>query len=92
MKYYYIFTVLIIIIMSNYGVIPPWINSGIYCDDISITFKYQGDTVPTVYLFLGMFLPPFLVVRKKIIIYIIIKVSAVSDLLLDSNSLFFRGS
>ena len=51
--------------MSNYGVIPPWINSGIYCDDISITFKYQGDTVPTVYLFLGMFLPPFLVVRKK---------------------------
>ena len=61
---YKIFLVLSIIAMTNFGVIPPWFNSGIYCDDPSINFKRQGDTVPFVYLLFGMLLPPFLVVSR----------------------------
>ena len=62
MKKYYVISVLSIIAMTNYGVIPPWFNAGIYCNDTSITFKNQGDTVPTLYLFGGMFIPTFIVV------------------------------
>lgn len=61
---YKVFLVLSIIVMTNLGVIPTWSNSGIYCNDTSINFKRQGDTVPTLYLFLGMLLPPFIVVSR----------------------------
>ena len=54
--------VLGIIGLTSFGVIPPWKDGGIYCDDPSIKFRFQGDTVPTVWLFIGILIPPFLVV------------------------------
>ena len=56
------FVVLGIIGLTSFGVIPPWSQGGIYCDDPSIKFRYQGDTVPTLWLFIGILIPPFLVV------------------------------
>eukprot|EP00093_Oithona_nana_P013067 13067.XXX_630006_631277_1 [CDS] Oithona nana genome sequencing. len=50
--------VLGIIGLTGLGIIPPWPQSGIYCDDASIRFKYQGDSVPTLYLILGLLIPP----------------------------------
>jgi len=47
---------------TAYGIIPPWAHGGIYCDDPSIKFRFQGDTVPTVWLFVGLLIPPFLVI------------------------------
>ena len=58
------FVVLGIIGLTGLGIIPPWPQSGIYCDDASIRFKYQGDSVPTLYLILGLLIPPLCLVRK----------------------------
>ena len=58
--------VLGIIGLTAYGVIPPWSDGGIYCDDPSINFKFQGDTVPTLWLFIGLLIPPLLVVSMYI--------------------------
>ena len=58
----HIFAVLGIVGCTAYGIIPPWSHGGIYCDDPSIKFRFQGDTVPTVWLFVGLLIPPFLVV------------------------------
>ena len=52
--------------LTAFGVIPPWSDSGIYCDDPSINFKFQGDTVPTLWLFIGLLIPPLLVVSMSI--------------------------
>ena len=59
MKY---FAVVGIICLTGLGIIPPWSYSGIYCDDTSISFKYQGDSVPTLYLILGILIPPLILV------------------------------
>lgn len=56
------FAALAIIGLTVFGYIPPWSYGGIYCGDSSIAFKYQGDSVTTVELFLGLLLPPFIVV------------------------------
>jgi len=48
--------------LTAFGVIPPWSDGGIYCDDPSINFKFQGDTVPTIWLFIGLLIPPLLVI------------------------------
>jgi hypothetical protein len=58
--------VLGIIGLTAFGVIPPWSDGGIYCDDPSINFKFQGDTVPTLWLFIGLLIPPLLVVSMSI--------------------------
>ena len=55
-------SVLTIICLTVFGYIPPWSYSGIYCDDTSITFRYNGDSVTTVVLFVGLLIPSFLVV------------------------------
>ena len=52
--------------LTAFGVIPPWSDGGIYCDDPSINFKFQGDTVPTLWLFIGLLIPPLLVVSMSI--------------------------
>ena len=52
--------------LTAFGVIPPWSDGGIYCDDPSINFKFQGDTVPTIWLFIGLLIPPLLVVSMSI--------------------------
>ena len=52
--------------LTAFGVIPPWSDGGIYCDDPSINFKFQGDSVPTLWLFIGLLIPPLLVVSMSI--------------------------
>ena len=67
------FVVLGICALTGLGIIPPWQESGIYCDDASIRFKYQGDSVPTLYLILGCLIPPLCLVRKTIYNYLQIR-------------------
>ena len=59
--------VLTILGIQVFGYVPPWPHSGIYCDDPSISYKYQGDTVSTAYLFLGILLPSIVVVSEFIL-------------------------
>ena len=56
--------VLGIIGLTSFGVIPPWKDGGIYCDDPSIRFQFKGDTVPTIWLFIGILVPSLVVVSK----------------------------
>ena len=56
------FSVLVSIGIMAYGIVPPLPFSGFYCDDESITFKYNGNTISTVMLFVLTLLPPYIVV------------------------------
>jgi hypothetical protein len=62
MKYQIIIAVFAPILASLYGQIPP-VAGTFRCDDPSIQFPYQGDTVSATLLFQAILIPIILVVR-----------------------------